>query len=142
MHNEINARFAPGTSLAVRHGMGQGIIWTSIKNGLHRRCPQCGVGPLFSGWMTLRDRCPRCGLVYEPGAGDTWAFWIVADRIPIAIAIVAVYFGLGPRSWTQGALVIGAVAMVLIATIPQRIGLVTALDYLSRRWWPDEERAA
>jgi len=122
--------------------MSHGIIWTSIRNGIHRRCPQCGVGPLFSGWMTLRDRCPHCGLVYEPGAGDTWAFWIVADRIPIAIAIGAVYFGVGPRSWMQGALVIAAVAMVLIATIPQRIGIVTALDYLSRRWWPDEEQAA
>lgn len=122
--------------------MSHGIFWASIKNGLRRRCPQCGVGPLFSGWMTLRDRCPHCGLVYEPGAGDTWAFWIVADRIPMAIAIAAVYFGFGPRSWIQGGLVIAGVAMVLIATIPQRIGVVTALDYVSRRWWPDEEQAA
>ena len=122
--------------------MSQGIVGKSLKNGLHRRCPRCGVGPLFDGWMTIRDRCPNCGLVYEPGAGDTWAFWIVADRIPIAIAIAAVYFGMGPRSWTQGALVIAAVAVVLVATIPHRIGLVTALDYLSRCWWPDEEKAA
>ena len=118
------------------------MIGKSLKNGLHRRCPQCGVGPLFDGWMTIRERCPDCGLIYEPGAGVTRAFWIGADRIPIAIAIVAVYFGVGPRSWFQGALVIAAVAIVLIATIPQRIGLVTALDYLSRRWWPDEEKAA
>jgi uncharacterized protein (DUF983 family) len=87
--------------------------------------------------MTIRDRCPECGLDYERSAGDTWAFWIIADRIPIAIAIAAVYFGVGPHSWTQGALVIGVVTIALIATIPQRLGLVVALDYLSRRFWPD-----
>ena len=42
----------------------------------------------------------------------------------------------------SAALLIAAVTIVLVATIPQRIGLVTALDYLSRCWWPDEEKAA
>jgi uncharacterized protein (DUF983 family) len=115
--------------------------WTSVKNGLRRTCPNCGSGPLLDGWMTIRHHCPACGLVYERSAGDTWAFWIIGDRIPIAIAIAAVYFGFGPRSWIQGAVVIGAVAIVLIATIPQRLGLVTALDYLSRRRWPDPNDA-
>jgi uncharacterized protein (DUF983 family) len=115
--------------------------WQSLNNGLHRKCPHCGVGPLFDGWMTVRDRCPHCGLVYERGAGDTWAFWIIGDRIPIAIAVVAVYFGLGPHSWIQGAWFLGACATVLIATIPHRMGLVVALDYLSRRYWPDPNDA-
>jgi uncharacterized protein (DUF983 family) len=87
--------------------------------------------------MTIRERCQECGLVYERSAGDTWAFWIIGDRIPIAIAIAAVYFGVGPHSWIQGASVIGVVTIGLIATIPQRLGLVIALDYLSRRIWPD-----
>jgi uncharacterized protein (DUF983 family) len=122
-------------------GMSDQLIWKSLKNGLHRKCPHCGAGPLLDGWMTVRDRCPRCGLVYERSAGDTWAFWIIGDRIPIALAIAAVYFGVGPRSWIEGALLIGIVAMALIATIPQRMGLVVALDYLSRRWWPDPNDA-
>lgn len=112
-------------------------FWTSVRNGLQRKCPNCGQGPLLDGWMTIRKQCSVCGLVYERSAGDTWAFWIIGDRIPIALAIAAVYFGVGPRSWVQGALLIGVVAMALIATIPQRLGLVTALDYLSRRHWPD-----
>lgn len=113
--------------------------WQAIKNGLSRKCPHCGQGPLLDGWSTVRDRCPSCGLVYERSAGDTWAFWIIGDRIPIAVAIALVYFGLGPRSWWQGGAFIGACVIVLIATIPQRMGLVTALDYLSRRWWPDPD---
>src|SRR5262245_61590790 len=117
--------------------MSKQTVWQSLKCGLHRRCPHCGEGPILTGWMTIRDRCPRCQWIYERNAGDTWAFWIIGDRIPIALAVVAVYFGVGPRSWVQGGLLIGVVAAVLIATIPQRIGLVVALDYLSRRAWPD-----
>ena len=114
--------------------------WRALKYGLRRRCPNCGEGHLLEGWMTVRDRCPQCGLVYERNAGDTWAFWIVGDRIPLAIAIVGVYFGFGPKSWVYGSIFLAGFALVMIATIPQRLGLVLALDYLSRRWWPDCEQ--
>ena len=141
IYNEIATAQADGICLALSSTMADQMIWKSLKNGLHRRCPHCGAGALLDGWMTVRDRCPACGLVYERSAGDTWAFWIIGDRIPIAIAIAAVYFGVGPRSWGEGALAIGVVAAALIATIPQRVGLVVALDYLSRRWWPDPNDA-
>jgi uncharacterized protein (DUF983 family) len=89
--------------------------------------------------MTARDRCPVCGLVYQRNAGDTWAFWIVGDRIPVGVAIAIVYLGFGPRSWIQGAFFLGALVLLLIATIPQRMGVVIALHYLSRRYWPDPD---
>jgi uncharacterized protein (DUF983 family) len=114
-------------------------IWPALARGIRRRCPHCGVGPILKGWFTARDRCPNCGLVYQRNAGDTWAFWIVGDRIPIAIAIVVVYFGFGPRSWIQGAIFMGAIAAVLLGTFPHRLGLVIALHYLTRRYWHDPD---
>ena len=111
--------------------------WHALTNGLHRKCPHCGLGPVLEGWLTARDRCPSCGLVFQPNPGDIWAFWIIGDRIPVAFAIGAVYFGLGPRTWLQGAVFLALVAILLILTIPQRLGFVIALDYLSRRYWPE-----
>src|SRR5262245_46445268 len=111
----------------------------ALKNGLRKRCPHCGKGSLLKRFMTLRDRCEVCGYVYERNPGDTWGFWIFGDRLPIAVAIPVVYFGMGPRSWLEGGVLIAAAASVLLATIPQRIGLVVALDYLSRRKWPDPD---
>jgi hypothetical protein len=89
--------------------------------------------------MTVAERCPACHLVYERTRGDTWGFWIIADRIPLALAIAVVYFGLGPRSWTGGALFLATIGILQIATIPHRLGFVVALDYLTRQWWPDSE---
>ena len=111
--------------------------WRALANGVKRNCPHCGLGVLLDGWLSARDRCPTCGLVYERNHGDTWAFWVVGDRIPVAIAIVAIYFGLKPASAIGGILFLGALAALLIVTIPHRMGLVLALHYLSRQYWPD-----
>ncbi len=75
--------------------------------------------------------------MYERNPGDTWAFWIIGNRVPLFVAIAAVYLGVGPQSWLQGLSIIAAFAVALIVTLPQRLGIVTALDYLSRRYWPD-----
>jgi uncharacterized protein (DUF983 family) len=113
--------------------------WIALKNGLQKTCPRCGLGPVLDGWLSSRERCPECGLVYQRNPGDTWGFWIIADRIPVAIGIAAVYFGFGPRTWMQGAAFFAAMAILMIATVPQRLGFVVALHYLSRRYWPDPD---
>jgi uncharacterized protein (DUF983 family) len=33
------------------------------------RCPNCGGGPVFKGYFTLRETCPRCGLRLEREEG-------------------------------------------------------------------------
>lgn len=32
----------------------------AMLRGATRRCPACGNGPLFQGYLTVRDRCPAC----------------------------------------------------------------------------------
>lgn len=34
---------------------------TALLRGAAMRCPNCGVGPMFAGLITVRDRCPHCG---------------------------------------------------------------------------------
>lgn len=36
-----------------------------LARGVTKRCPVCGGGDLFSGWFTMRDRCPRCHFPLE-----------------------------------------------------------------------------
>lgn len=35
-------------------------LWPALRKGLRRRCPNCGTGPLLSGYLTVRDTCPVC----------------------------------------------------------------------------------
>jgi len=104
---------------------------------LRKRCPHCGRGELFTRWGNHVDRCVHCGLVYERNPGDTWAFTIIGDRIPVAIIIVFIYFGVFRRSHVLGVVMILAFTAVLLWTAPNRWGVGIALHYLSRRYFPD-----
>ena len=84
------------------HERGGMSIHTALGRGWRKRCPHCGRGPLFTGWAHHLDCCSHCGLEFERNPGDTWAFTIIGDRIPIGVLIAAIYFGVarvpfGPR---------------------------------------------
>jgi uncharacterized protein (DUF983 family) len=115
------------------------VIATALGRGARKRCPHCGVGHLFSGWSNHVPRCPACGLVYERNPGDTWAFTVIGDRIPVAIIIAIIYFGVFRRSHLVGSALIVALAALLVWTSPNRWGIGIALHYLSRRYWPDPD---
>src|ERR1700719_5300445 len=89
------------------------LITTALRRGLQKRCPHCGKGPLFVGWHHL-DRCGVCGLVYERNPGDTWAFTVIGDRLPVAAIIVLVYFGFGRSHlvWGLAAFVVAVALLV------------------------------
>ena len=111
-------------------------IVAALRRGLGKRCPHCGQGRLFAGWHHL-ERCSVCGLVFERNPGDTWAFTIIGDRLPIAVIIVMIYFGIGRSHPTLGLIAFGALGALLVWTAPNRWGAGIALHYLSRVFWPD-----
>jgi len=113
--------------------------WTALRRGFMKRCPHCGIGHLFSGWSRHLDRCSVCGLVYERNPGDTWAFTIIGDRLPVAAIIVLIYFGYGRTHRLLGLITFAALGVLLVWTAPNRWGVGIALHYLSRVYWPDPQ---
>jgi len=109
----------------------------ALDRAVRLRCPRCGRSPLFTGWFTMHERCAVCGLVYERNPGDTWAFTIIGDRLPIAAIIVMIYFGYGRTHHVLGLITFAVLAVVLVWTAPNRWGVGIALHYLSRVYWPD-----
>jgi uncharacterized protein (DUF983 family) len=112
------------------------FIATALGRGLRKRCPHCGEGRLFSGWSFF-ERCSVCGLVFARNAGDTWAFTIIGDRLPVAAMIVVIYFGVLRSHRVLGITMLIALAGLVIWTAPNRWGASIALHYLSRVYWPD-----
>ncbi len=49
-----------------------------LATGLACRCPRCGRGRLFKGFLGLRERCEACGLDYSKAdAGDGPAVFVI-----------------------------------------------------------------
>ena len=112
------------------------LISTALRRGLRKRCPHCGEGPLFSGSSQL-ERCSSCGLVFARNPGDTWAFTILGDRLPLGAIIVLIYFGVVRSHPVLGLTMEVVLVALLVWTAPNRWGAGIALHYLSRVYWPD-----
>ena len=86
----------------------------------------------------MHEGCTVCGLPFLRNQGDTWLYWIVMDRIPIAVGLIlVVFFGVRVASWQMGVLFFGGMAVPLVATMPLRQGVAVALNYLSRVYFRD-----
>lgn len=95
------------------------------------RCPQCGRGKLFRGFLDLRPRCDACGLDYGfSDAGDGPAVFVIlfAGLVVVACALL-VEVAYQPPFWVHALL---WVPLVLLTTLgPLRLvkGILIALQY-------------
>ena len=109
----------------------------ALRRGWQKRCPHCGRGALFSGWAHHLDRCSVCGLIFERNRGDTWAFTVIGDRLPLGALIVLLYFGVIRSHRAIGVAAFAVIAALFVWSSPRRWGAGIALHYLSRVRWPD-----
>ena len=66
-------------------------------------CPQCGQGPLFSGYIAVLPRCPNCGLDYamfDPGDGPAVFGILIVGAIVCGLALF-VEFHFHPPLWVH-----------------------------------------
>ncbi len=78
----------------------------SALRGLACRCPRCGEGRLYAGFLKLRPACAACGLDYAfIDAGDGPAIFIImiAGFIVVGSALV-VEIKYQPPFWVHAAL--------------------------------------
>jgi uncharacterized protein (DUF983 family) len=107
-------------------------VRTVLSRGIRGKCPRCGEGALFAKWVKTKLRCEVCDLVFQRNFGDIWMFTNIMDRLPIAIGIVALFFGFRVTNVWSGALFLGSMVVPMAATVRHRQGLALALDYLWR----------
>ena len=61
-----------------------------VRAGLKGRCPRCGKGKLFSGFLSVASACDRCGLDFEPfDTPDGPAFFVmtIVGFVVVALAL-------------------------------------------------------
>ena len=44
-------------------------FWTLLFRSCRLRCPRCGQGRLFRGWLAMHPQCDHCQYVYARGPG-------------------------------------------------------------------------
>lgn len=107
---------------------------TLLSRGWHKKCPQCGQGRIYKGWLSLHDHCSHCGLQFLANQGDLLGPLVFFDRVLFLIPFITIfYFGVWHPNQALmlfcGALMFGT----LVFTTPNRNGISVAFDYYLRR---------
>jgi len=99
--------------------------------GLSGRCPRCGQGKLFDGFLAVRERCSACGLDYSfADAGDGPAVFVmfIAGFIVVGMALL-VEIKYAPPLWVHALLWLPLILVVTLAPLRLIKGLLIALQY-------------
>ena len=115
--------------------------------GLVRRCPRCGGGKLFTSWLKMKPRCPRCGMRFEREEGFFLGAYVV--NFGVMILALAAFIAVGvavtlpdppPGKLALGGMAIGV--LVPIAFYPMSRTVWSAIDLIMKPLEPPEIESA
>jgi uncharacterized protein (DUF983 family) len=99
--------------------------------GLTCRCPACGKGRLFRGFLGLRPRCESCGLDFAFADSDDGpaVFIILLAGLVVVFAALAVELTYHPPYWVHAVLWVPLIFAVTLLPLRPMKGLMIALQY-------------
>src|SRR5215218_8014232 len=113
-----------------QHATGQPAL-SPFVTGLTCRCPRCGKGKLFQGFLDIRPRCDACGLDTKfADAGDGPAVFIVllAGFVVVTCALIT-EFKYSPPFWVHAMLWGPLILATTLLPLRPLKGLMIALQY-------------
>jgi uncharacterized protein (DUF983 family) len=99
--------------------------------GLSGRCPRCGEGSLFTGFLTVAPQCANCGLDFSfADAGDGPAVFImmIVGFIVVGLALFT-EFTFHPPYWVHAILWIPLVLILSLGLLRPLKGWLIAEQY-------------
>jgi len=108
-----------------------GPIERAILRGLRGRCPRCGEGTLYRGFINLKPACDKCGLDFGfADAGDGPAvFAILIGGFIVVTAALGVEFAYQPPYWLHALLWLPLILLVTLGPLRPIKGVLIALQY-------------
>ena len=103
----------------------------TLLSGLVGRCPRCGDGKMFDGYLKVARRCPACGLDYSHfDAGDGPAvFVILIVGAIVSGAALFVEFTFHPPYWVHAVLWIPLVLALSFTLLRMAKSILLSLQY-------------
>jgi uncharacterized protein (DUF983 family) len=104
------------------------------KAGLGGRCPRCGEGRLFAGFLRLEDSCDVCGLdLAALNAADGPAFFAMSFvGILVGFAALIVEVAYSPPVWAHLVIWLPLIVVLCVALLRPIKGVMVALQHRHR----------
>ncbi len=102
--------------------------------GVAGRCPRCGGGRMFKGFLDLAPRCEACGLDYsfaDAGDGPAVIVTLLAGFVVVGAALV-VEVKYEPPMWLHLVIFLPLTLVVCLGMLRPLKGVLVALQYRNR----------
>ena len=102
--------------------------------GVLGRCPRCGGGKMFAGFLELAPRCEACGLDYgfaDAGDGPAVIVTLLAGFIVVGTALV-VEVKYEPPMWLHLAIFLPLTLVVCLGMLRPLKGVLVSLQYRNK----------
>lgn len=106
----------------------------ALFRGLRRRCPNCGQGPLFEGYLKVTDTCPVCGeelCHHRADDGPAYLTILVVGHL-MAPIIHILFVRLRPDPLVLATLLTLACVALSLFLLPRMKGLVVGIQWARR----------
>ncbi len=104
-----------------------------VTTGLAGRCPRCGEGRLFSGFLAVAPNCEVCGLDYafaDSGDGPAVLVTLLAGFLVLGLAL-AVEVTYEPPFWVYAVVFIPLTLVVCLGMLRPLKGFLIASQYVN-----------
>ncbi|MEQ8442515.1 MAG: DUF983 domain-containing protein [Alphaproteobacteria bacterium] len=103
------------------------------QTGFRGRCPRCGDGKLYSGFLKVGAKCGFCGLDFSfENAGDGAVPFLILLIGGIGVGLGAwVMLAFGTAVWVPIAIAVPVCILLTLVLLPKVKGLLIALQYLN-----------
>lgn len=102
-----------------------------LKTGIAGKCPRCGKGNLFAGYLTVAKSCERCNLSFsfaDAGDGAAWFVMLFACIFGVG-SILGIEVAYSPPFWVH---VLIAIPVLII--IPMLLLRPVKGAFLAQQW--------
>jgi uncharacterized protein (DUF983 family) len=103
----------------------------ALARGWRRRCPNCGGGPLFDGYLKVRHSCVACGEAFHHHRADdapAWVTILVVGHI-LLFSLLTVETAFHPPLWVHWALWPAVTLGLTLWFLPRIKGMIVALQW-------------
>ncbi len=104
-------------------------IFTLLKRGFIRSCPQCGTSGLFKGYLKIAQECPSCGLDFDSiRSDDAPAYFTIAIVGHLILPLISIVeFSYHPDYWLHLLLWPPLTIALTLYLLPRVKGMVMAM---------------
>ncbi|NIZ12328.1 DUF983 domain-containing protein [Phaeobacter sp. HF9A] len=106
----------------------------SLKRGLRCKCPNCGIGSVFKGYLKVRTECEACGLDLTPQRADDGPAYVVILLVGHFVGFaLPVFFESFRDNPLLVACLLSVVSIVMaLALLPPVKGMFVAFQWAKR----------